>query len=167
MLRRFLSCQQGAAAAEMALITPFAVFLMLTAVETGHYIYADHQLVKAVRDGARYGARLPFDEINCRNGTGSVSATAQDDIRAIALTGKLAGGSEERSGWDLSEVAFAVSVTCPTAAEATTGIYETLEPAPVVNVAARIGYNSLFNGLGVINDTASLSGNQNAVVMGI
>ena len=165
-MRGFLLCQRGAAAAEMALILPLAMLLLFSSLETGHYFYSQHQLVKAVRDGARFGARHPFDEVNCRSG-GYISPALQDEIRAVSLTGALSGASEARSGWDADEVTFSVSVNCPSAAEATTGIYETAEPAPVINVSASIGYKSLFKGLGVINDSFSLTGNQNAVVMGI
>ena len=168
MVRRFASCRRGAAAAEMALITPLALLLLFTAMEAGHYFFAEHQLVKAVRDGARFGARQPFDEVNCRSG-GTISDALKTEIRAVALTGRLSGsnGSENRSGWDSSDVTFVVTVDCPPTSEATTGIYEPAEPAPVINITATIGYNSLFNGLGVISDGATLRANQKAVVMGI
>jgi Flp pilus assembly protein TadG len=172
-IRRFFSCQNGAAAAEMALIAPLSILLFFSAVETGHYFYAQQQLVKAVRDGARFGARQPFADVNCRSGSGVVSQRVKDEVRAITLTGALSGQSEQRSGWDSSEISFSVTATCPTSAEATDGIYKrdttvgSAEPAPVINVSASIGYNSLFNGLGIINDSFALNGSQNAVVSGI
>ena len=165
--RTFLSCRSGAAAAEMALITPLALLLLFTAFEAGHYFYAEHQLVKGLRDGARFGARHPFDEVNCRSGSGFVSADLQDDIRAVSLTGAISGYSETRSGWDSGEVSFSVTVDCPAAAEASTGIFEADETAPVLVVSATIGYNSLFNGLGIITDNFNLNSTQRAVVMGI
>lgn len=175
MGRKFFFCERGAAAAEMALITPLALLLFFSAVETGHYFFSQQQLVKAVRDGARYGARQSFDNVNCRNGAGTVTQTVQDEIRAIALTGALAGANETRSGWDASEVSFAVTVTCPIGSTVhtgnskieTSGIYTSDEPAPVINVAATIGYNSLFNGLGIISDSFNLNATQQASVMGI
>ena len=168
LLRRFFFCEKGAAAAEMALITPIAMLLLFTSLEAGHYFYSEHQLVKAVRDGARFGARHSFDEVNCRSG-GTISSDLQTDIRAVALTGALANGSEERSGWDASDVAFSVTVDCPdpaTVPEAESGIYTEDEPAAVIVVTAAIGYNSLFNGLGVLTDSASLRATQQATVMG-
>ncbi len=168
-LRRFIRCNSGAAAAEMALLLPIALLLIFTAVESGHYFYSQHQLVKAVRDGTRFGARHSFDEVNCRSGSGAISSGLQTDIRAVALTGLLSGGSEARSGWDASDVTFSVTVSCPapgTVPEAQSGIYTTAEPAAVINVSAAIGYNSLFNGLGVITDSASLRATQQATVMG-
>ncbi|NTZ41953.1 pilus assembly protein [Altererythrobacter sp. SALINAS58] len=166
ILRAFLTCQKGAAAAEMALILPLSLLLIFAGLESGHYFYAQHQLVKAVRDGARFGGRHPFDEINCRSG-GYISPTLVADVRAVTLTGVLSGGSEGRSGWDADELTFDVSVTCPISPQATTGIYEAAEPAPVINISATIGYKSLFKGLGVISDSASLRAEQNAVVMGV
>ncbi len=166
-IRRFLNCQKGAAAAEMALVAPFAVLLFFTAVESGHYFYSQQQLVKAVRDGARYGARQPFDEVNCRGGSGTVSQAVQDNVRTLSLTGALTGNSERRSGWDNTEVNFTVTVDCPSSAEASDGIYASSEPAAVLQVSATIGYDSLFNGLGIINDNYVLNGTQNAAVMGL
>ncbi|RGP41019.1 hypothetical protein BPTFM16_01314 [Altererythrobacter insulae] len=166
MMRKFITSEYGGAAAEMALITPLALLLFFSAVETGHYFFSQQQLVKAVRDGARYGARQSFDRVNCRSG-GTIETALQSEIRSIALTGQLSGSTETRSGWDSSEVSFTVSVTCPTTTEATSGIYETLEPAPIINIAATIGYNSLFNGLGIITDSANLNATQQASVMGI
>ncbi len=167
MVRQFIQCQRGAAAAEMALVAPLALLLFFSAVETGHYFYSQHQLVKAVRDGARFGARHSFDDVNCRSGTPFIATDLQTDIRSVALTGQLSGANETRSGWDSSEISFAVTVTCPSVAEATTGIYEAAEPAPVINVAATIGYNSLFNGLGIISDSYDLNASQQASAMGI
>lgn len=175
MHRSFLSCDRGAAAAEMALIAPLALGLLFTAIETGHYFFSQQQLVKAVRDGARYGARQTFDDVNCRSGAGAISTQVQNEIRAIALTGALSGASERRSGWDSNEISFTVTVTCPTGATThtgnskieTSGIYTSDEPAPVINIVASIGYDSLFNGLGIISDSANLNARQQASVMGI
>lgn len=167
MSRAFLSCQRGAAAAEMALITPLALLMLFTAFETGHYFYAEHQLVKGLRDGARFGARHSFDEVNCRSGSGYIASDLQADIRAVSLTGALGGSSETRSGWDSDEVTFNVTVSCPTTSEASTGIFEPDETAPILIVSATIGYNSLFNGLGIISDNFNLNSSQRAVVMGI
>lgn len=164
MFRGFFSCQKGAAAAEMALILPLSLLLLFTSIEAGHYFYSQHQLVKAVRDGARFGARHSIDEVNC---VSAISSALEADIRAVTLTGSLAGGSELRSGWDSSEIDFDVTVACPTTAVATSGIFEADRPAAVLTVTASIGYKSLFKGLGIFNDSFALNGNQNAVVMGI
>lgn len=148
----------------MALLTPLAVLILFTALEAAHYFYAEHQVVKGLRDGARFAARQSFDDINCRSGP-SISATVVSDVRNLTRTGQISGGTARVSGWVDGDIT--VTVTCPTAAEAQTGIFDSGEPAPQVNVATDFNYDSLFNGLGIITDSASLVGTQQATVMGI
>lgn len=162
--RRFLQCTLGAAAAEMALIVPLAVLILFTTLEAGHWLYTQHQVVKGLRDGARYAARQSFDDVNCRSGP-TISTAVVDSTKELTRTGELSGGAPRVSGWDAADIT--VTVTCPTAAEAQTGIFDAGEPAPQVNVATSFGYDSLFNGLGVITDSVNLVGEQQAVVMGI
>src|SRR5690349_1119608 len=49
------------AAAEMALVTPLLLILMMGCAELGNYFWNEHTLVKAVRDGARFAARQSFN----------------------------------------------------------------------------------------------------------
>lgn len=164
--RRFLTCTLGAAAAEMALILPLAVLMLFTTLEAGHWLYTQHQVVKGLRDGARYAARQSFDDVNCRNGTATISTAVVDATKEITRTGQLSGGNPRVAGWDAANIT--VAVTCPVAAEAQTGIFDAGEPAPQVTVSvANLPYDSLFNGLGVITDSVNLVGEQQAVVMGI
>ena len=162
--RRLLFCEKGAAAAEMALLTPIALLLLFTSFEAGHYMYQRHQVVKGLRDGARFAARHSFDDVNCRSG-GFIDATLESEVKNLVRTGQITGGSPRVSNW--ADADITVSITCPTTAEATTGIYVTAEPAPQVNIIAYFKYDSLFNGLGVITNNASLGGAQQATVMGI
>lgn len=164
MAARFFRCTNGAAAAEMALILPLAVLMLFTTLEAGHWMYAQHQVLKGLRDGARYAARQSFDDVNCRSGP-TISTAVVDATKEITRTGQLSGGSPRVSGWDAADID--VDVTCPTAAESQTGIFDAAEPAPQVNVSTTTAYNSLFNGLGVITDSVNLVGKQQAVVMGI
>ena len=163
-IRSFIRCAKGAAAAEMALIMPIAVLLLFAGFEAAHYFYTEHQIVKGLRDGARYAARQSFEDINCRSGA-SIDSGVATEIQNVARTGKTTGGNARVSGWDNADIT--VSVTCPTAAEAQTGIYNSSEPAPQVNLSTSINYDSLFNGLGVITDSAKIGGRQQATVMGI
>ncbi|KUO56618.1 MAG: hypothetical protein APF82_08900 [Sphingomonadales bacterium BRH_c42] len=163
--RRFLNCTSGAAAAEMALILPLAVLMLFTTLEAGHWMYAQHQVVKGLRDGARYAARQSFDDVNCRGGSPTISNSVIDATREITRTGQLSGGNPRVAGWDAADIT--VTATCPVSAEAQTGIFDAGEPAPQVNVSTTTAYNSLFNGLGVITDSVNLVGEQQAVVMGI
>lgn len=163
--RRFINDTRGAAAAEMALILPLSILLLFTGLEAGHYFYQQHQVIKALRDGSRYAARQSFDDINCRGGAPSINRTVAGNIRTLTRTGQLSGGSSRISNWVDGDIT--VTVTCPTSTEAQTGIFDGGEPAPQVNVTTSLGYNSLFNGLGVITDSANIGGTQQATVMGI
>ena len=165
MLRRFLICPQGAAAAEMALILPLAVLMMFTSIEAGHYFYQEHQVVKGLRDGARFAARQSFDDINCRGGAAYIDPALVTTVKNLSRTGTLAGGTARVSGWVNPDIM--VDVSCPSVAQATTGIYDTSEQAPQVEVSTSLSYDSLFNGLGVITDSYTLNAEQNATVMGI
>lgn len=164
MMRCFISCREGAAASEMALLLPLALLLMFTAFEAGHYMYQDHQVFKGLRDGARFAARHSFDDVNCRNGSAYIDSALVGEVKNLVRTGQISGGNARVSGWADGDIA--VSVTCPSATEAETGIYETSEPAPQVNISTSFNYDSLFNGLGVITNSASLGGAQQATVMG-
>ncbi|MGQ7829471.1 TadE/TadG family type IV pilus assembly protein [Altererythrobacter sp. Z27] len=168
MRARFLSCTRGAAAAEMALIVPLAVLIMFSALESGHFIYQEHQVVKGLRDGGRFAARQSFDVINCRGGSAStIPGSLQTEIKNLVRTGRLSGGTPRVLGWGDDPADVTITVTCPSSAEAQTGLYSSGEPAPQVTISTTFGYDSLFNGLGVLTDSVSLNGSHQATVMGI
>ena len=163
--RSLLHCRSGSAAAEMALVLPFLVLLLFGGVELGYYFYNQHQVVKGVRDGARYAGRQSFVSLNCDGGAPS---TVPDDvetaIQEITRTGRISGGTARVPGWVNGDIT--VTITCPTT-PITTGIYEDEDNAPQVNVAATVSYDSLFDGVGVIDSTYTLRASQQAAVMGI
>lgn len=165
MLRRFSNANGGAAAAEFAMILPLSLLLLFTALEAGHYMYQRHQVVKGLRDGARFAARHSFDDINCRGGSGTIDGTLEDTVINLTRTGQISGGSPRVRNW--ADTDITVSVTCPTAAESETGIFDAAEPAPQVNITTSFNYDSFFSGLGVVDDTFRLGGAQQATVMGI
>lgn len=165
ILRRFLPSTSGAAAAEFAMILPLSLLLLFTGLEAGHYMYQRHQVAKGLRDAARFASRQSFDLVNCRSGSGSMDSDVQTAVVNLARTGKISGGSPRVSNWAATDVT--VTVTCPTADEAETGIYDGDEPAPQVNLVTTFNYDSFFNGLGVVDNTFSISGSQQAIVMGI
>nr|WP_277601976.1 TadE/TadG family type IV pilus assembly protein [Altererythrobacter sp. BO-6] len=162
---RFLSCTRGAAAAEMALILPLATLLLFTTLEAGHWMYTQHQVVKGLRDGARYAARQSIDDVDCAG----ISATVISEVQNLSTTGQLVnGGSPRVSGWDPSEVEVLVNCTRVDATVAQAGIYDSSEPGRSVIVRTRFDYDSLFNGLGILSDTTvDLNGEQEAAWMGI
>lgn len=169
MLRRLFSCNRGAAAAEMALITPLAVLIMFTSIEAGHYFYQQHQVVKGVRDGARFAARQSFDDINCRSGTWVINDTdLEARIINLTRTGQINGGTPRIASWSDAEVTVDGDCPAPLPGETEhTGIFRPNEPAATVIIQATVNYDSLFNGLGVLTDSVSLNASQEAVVMGI
>lgn len=168
MLRKFIFCCKGAAAAEMALILPFALLLVYTSLEAGHYMYQRHQVVKGLRDGARFAARQSFDDINCRSGTASTVPNAvETEIISVTRTGALSTSSvlPRVKNWAATDIT--VAVTCPTAAQSQTGMYDATERAAIVTVSTDFTYDALFNGLGVLDDSIHLIADQQATVMGI
>jgi Flp pilus assembly protein TadG len=164
--RSFLQCRFGSAAAEMALVLPFLVVLMFGGAELGYYFYNEHQVVKGVRDGARYAGRQSFVSLNCNGGTtpSAIPADVETAIQEITRTGQISGGTARVIGWVNEDVT--VTLECP-ATVITTGIYQDEDNAPQVTVEATVDYASLFDGVGVIDSTYTLTASQQAAVMGI
>ena len=162
-LRDLWICRRGAAAAELALLLPLLAGMLFGAIEVAYYFYNQHQVVKGVRDGARYASRQSFAAINCESGA-SMDSGVQTAIQEVTRTGRPSGGTTRVPGWENSEVAVAVS--CPTTA-LTTGIYDGQTNAPVVTVTANVNYQSLFDGVGIITDSYTLNATQQSPVMGI
>lgn len=163
LLRSFLRRQDGAAAAELALMLPLLVLMLFGAIEVSYYFYEQHQVVKGVRDGARYASRQRFSDISCEAGS-SMPAGVETAIKEVTRTGRPSGGTARVPGWVNANVT--VSVICPATA-VTTGIYTGTTNAPVISVTANVDYRSLFDGVGVLNDSYSLNATQQAAVMGI
>jgi Flp pilus assembly protein TadG len=175
MIRRLapicsFACQTKASASvEFALIVPMLVILLFGGAEAGHFVWTQHKLVEAVRDGARYASRLPVNGADgvCVGATEQLSTDAEDRIKLVTRTGQLAnsGAQPVVPGWTDAQVT--VAVTCQ--AFVNTGIYADLgENGPVVTVAASgVSYPTLFGGLAWLGSGISLSAKSNAAVIGI
>lgn len=164
-LRAFLSDPTGASAAELALMLPLLLVLLFAGVEGGHFIWTQHKLTEAVRDGARYAARLPVESY-CVAGAPVTSAGTIADIKRVTRTGQLAtGGVVAVPGW--SDAQVDVDIAC--AAFVDTGIYHDLDTAgPIVTVRAHsVAYPSLFGGLGVFDPTITMTARSSAPVIGL
>src|SRR3546814_9752890 len=72
--------RSGAAAAEMALVSPMLIILMFGSFELGNYFLDEHVVLKAVRDGARYAARQNFTTMPC-SGTPTADAAIKNLVR--------------------------------------------------------------------------------------
>lgn len=161
MMRRIIKCDEGAAAAEMALVLPFLIVMLFGGMELSYYFYNEHQVMKGVRDGARFASRQPFTAINCST---AIPGSVQTAIKEVTRTGQLSGGIARVPGWTNADVT--VSVSCPATA-VTMGIYRDEPNAPRVKIVTTVDYQSLFDGIGVIDSTYTINAEQQAAVMGI
>ena len=168
-MRRFLAflliCQRGAAAAEMALVTPLLIVLMFGSFELGNYFLSEHVVAKAVRDGARYASRRSFTDFTCPN---TVASDVVDKTRNITRTGQIAsGGSARLVGWTTPTI-VSVTVSCMAITGGNySGIYKGMSNVPKVKVSATVPYSSLFNNLGFTSRTLNLVSESEATVQGI
>jgi Flp pilus assembly protein TadG len=178
LIRSLSSCENGAAGAEMALVLPLLLTLMFGTFEVSNYFWTEHKVVKGVRDGARFAARLPFSNYTCPadagdSGTENLDAALEAQIQEVTRTGAVGDGAANIKDWENEDVT--ILVTCPDAAlddsgdsTVTTGIYANLENAPMVTVSATVSYTPLFQTLGLGFDDAALtvSASSQAAVMG-
>lgn len=169
MIRRFALGASGSAGAEFALILPMLVILLFGGAEAGHFVWTQHKLTEAVRDGARYASRLPVAGTDgvCNGTTVNLSTEQLDNIKLITRTGQLASTTAKSvvPRWSAAQVT--VTVSCQ--AFVNTGIYSDLgEAGPMVTVAASgVAYPTLFNGLAGLGTGITLSAKSNAAVIGI
>jgi len=170
-LRNPFKSDGGAAAAEMAMVLPFLLVLMFGSAELGNYFLDEHGLVKQVRDGARYAARLPAEaNYTCPN---TVDAAAQTLVENVVKTGTVDGTGDGRFNdgyWsrNCSGVAqpITVSIRCVDKDEYS-GIYSSLPgDIPVVKVSAAIGYRSVLGSLGLPTADLCLRAESESPVIG-
>ena len=169
MSARFLRDERGSPSAEFALILPALVALMFGGFEAGNFVWTQHKLVKAVREGARYAARLPVDSY-CDVDDPSAAdfdPDAEADIKAVTLTGRLPaeGGSAAVPGMTADNI----SVAPDCAAYVESGIYTDLGAAgPIVTVSVSgVGYPSLFAQLAGLDGSINRAAKASAPVIGL
>lgn len=166
LLASFLRDQNGAAAVELAMMMPLLLMLTFAGLEGAHYLYVEHQVVKGVRDGARFAARQPFSNYSCGSTTISNAGT-ETTIKNVTRYGtpSVANGQKPLvSTW--TDAGTTVSVSCPATA-ITTGIYSSMANAPRVTVAANIDYPSLFQVITGLRSSFRLHSTSQAAVVGI
>ena len=161
-LRDLWICRRGAAAAELALLLPLLAGMLFGAIEVAYYFYSQHQVVKGVRDGARYGGRQSFADINCDDA--SVPDDIEDAIQQVTMTGRASGGTVRVPGWEASDVT--VAVDCP-ATPVTGGIYSDESNAPTVVVSTTVEHTPLFGSFPGLPESYTLQASQQSAVMGI
>lgn len=62
MRGRFFRDERGSPSVEMVLVLPFLLVLLFGGFEAGNFVWTQHKLTMAVRDGARFAARMPVDK---------------------------------------------------------------------------------------------------------
>jgi Flp pilus assembly protein TadG len=160
--RSFQRDTRGTAAAELALLLPLLVLLLMGTFEGGFFLWSEHKVVKGVRDGARYAARQDFGDYDCSDN--SIDSTVVDNVKNLTRTGTADGtGSAGVPGWVSDDVTVTLSCDGTTA----TGIYAALGTAPRVTVAASVPYPSLFGVLGFDTTSLHLNAKAQSAVMGL
>jgi hypothetical protein len=168
--RELMRDRRGTAAAEMVLVTPLLLTLLMGCVELGNYFYSEHKLVKSVRDGARYAARQRFSNFSAC--TGQPTDPVPEDTQMIVRKGSLdSTATDLLPNWD--DATFSISTTCLATLDDGTGgnyamggLYANVE-APTVLVSVTLPYRSLigsafgFSGFGL-----NLNASQSAAVVG-
>ncbi len=144
LLSQMVADQSGAAAAEMALALPLLLVLTFGSFDIGNYFLAEHVVQKAVRDAARYAARLPLTSYpSCGVPSGGA---AEQQTQRVARSGDPTGAAGQRlAGWTADSMTT-VTITCDNSSSyGTGGIYtEFPNGAPVVTVSATVPYTPLF-----------------------
>jgi Flp pilus assembly protein TadG len=164
-LRRLVCDRTGAAAAELALVTPLLIAVMTCTFELGYYFLSEHVVQKAVRDAARYAGRLPLSNYDCSGPT--VSSGAQTQIQKVARTGIPDGTSGRLGGWTADSMT-AVNVTCLTntgLSYVNKGLFVEFPSGhvPVVTVTATVPHPTLFGTMTISSSAAANCGaGQNA-----
>ncbi|MCM3417814.1 TadE/TadG family type IV pilus assembly protein [Sphingopyxis alaskensis] len=163
-LPAFVRCRSGAAAAEMALILPMLIAIMFGGFEGGAYLWTEHKVVKAVRDGARFAARQSFSVFDC---SGITDTTVRTQVQNLTRTGQPSGGTAKIAGWTNDQVS--VTAACRTGESySDQGVYATEDSGAIhVTVSATVPYPSLFGTLGFNTTGATVTASANAAVMGI
>jgi TadE-like protein len=174
-----IKSENGAAGVEMALMLPLLLILMFAPFELSNYFWTEHKVVKGVRDGARYAARLNFSNYKCPDpdapgdlGIENMDPLLATQIKEVTRTGQVSGGPATIANWVNDDVTIVVS--CPNEAldgsedaVVNTGIYHGLDNAPRVRVSTTVTYRSLFQTLGFDTTDITVSASSQAAVMGI
>lgn len=170
MLRGAFRDTRGSAAAEMALLTPLFVLLLLGSLELGRYFYHEHKLVQAVRDAARWAGRQPFAAFPACGSTVNSSDNLYTRSMQIARTGQPNGGLDRLPLWGHASTQFTMTTVCSTSGGGTAykGIYNgSADGARLIRIDASLPYNAMFRLPGLGGAGLRLNARQEAAVMGI
>lgn len=161
--RTAIRSEGGSAAAEFALTLPMMLVLLFGGMEAGHFVWTQHKLAEAVRDGARYAARIPIRDV-CEGTSEVMSSEVENRVKLLTRTGQVvsADAMPKVPGWAANEVV--VEPNCDNTTFVNTGLYAEYEAAypgargPVIVVAAQdVAYPWMFGLLGSL--LSGISGN--------
>lgn len=153
---KMLSDRRGNAAAEMAMVTPLLLILMMGCAELGNYFWNEHTLLKAVRDGARFAARQSFSWYTSCSGSPD-TANVVTPTQKVVVYGYLNDTSGNPLTPNITTSNVTVTTSCATTAggQNMTGLYEDqANGAQIVTVAATVTYRPIiamtlgFSGVG-------------------
>lgn len=169
MFIQLLRDRRGAAAAEMALVAPLLLLIMLGSTELGNFFLNEHSLMKAVRDGARFAARQSFSNYPTCSGspnTDNVITPTQN----VVMYGYLSGTKVLTPNIVRNDVV--VTTQCFTSAvggQTMSGIYKNLaNGAQVVTVTASVTYRPIITtAFGISSFTTRLNAKSQAAVTGL
>ena len=158
----------AAAAAEMALITPLLLIIMLGSVELGNYFLNEHSLEKAVRDGARFAARQSFAFYPTCSGSPDTTNVVTP-TQNVVMYGYLSGSTVLTP--NIVRADITVSTDCYTGAvggQTMSGLYRNrANGAQVVTVTAAVPYRSILGASGVSGAGINLNATSQAAVTGL
>lgn len=169
MTGRFASLSRdssAAAAAEMALVLPLLLILLLGAFEVGNFFLSEHVVQKGVRDAARFASRVPLDELTDDGCLLAGDDSRQTEIKEVARTGKPDGtGAVRLRDW-IDNSGITIELSCDD-----TGTYSGVfsdfpDGAPVVTVSARVDYKPFFGAFSLGSNTLTLNASSQAAVFG-
>lgn len=95
LIRKFRKSERGASILEMAVVSPFLIFLGLGTFEFGLTFYHYHLMSAGLRDGARYLARVDDPDAELDKG------------KQIAVFGEIGGTVRRVSWWGVGDVTYA------------------------------------------------------------
>ena len=165
VLSHFLRDQGGAAAAEMALVAPLLIIIMLGAAETGNYFLNEHSLSKAVRDGARYAARQSFSFYpDCS----TINTTLRDNTRNVVMYGYLSGTDILTPNITAPDVTLSTSCQTSVGGQSMLGLYRgRAGGGQIVTVTAVVPYRPVLGSLGFSGIGLNLNASSQAAVTGL
>jgi len=130
---------KGVAFLEFTLLFPLLLALSIGVFEFGRALQHHHVIDKAVRDAARYLARVPATCPSAGTNNGTIDSAYITNARNLALTGRTSGGTPVLNYWTVP-TSVAVNVDC---VDNTTPTFRGADYMPIIRVTATVPYSDL------------------------